>query len=209
MKTFDPYITKILSGSKMYRTMRLAQFLVNVGRTFFCVLAYFCSNREKKQLILSDVGSFGQLLRALVFYKYYRTLFYHRIGAISVLFSWVLPDDKSIILPFSTKLGEQIHFIHNYGCHLNALSIGNNFKCYQYVVIGFSKPGENVEFRPRIGDNVVCATGAVVVGGITIGNNVIIGANSFVNRSVPDNCIVMGNPAHIVKQDGIKCDILL
>ena len=41
-----------------------------------------------------------------------------------------------------------------------------------------------------------------MVGGITLGNNVTVGANSFVNKDVPDNAIVAGSPARIIKFKG-------
>lgn len=50
-----------------------------------------------------------------------------------------------------------------------------------------------------IGDNVTIGAGAVVVGAITRGNNVIIGANSYVSKDVPDNVIVAGIPVKIIK----------
>ena len=47
---------------------------------------------------------------------------------------------------------------------------------------------------PVIGDNVFIGTGAKIIGNITIGNNVLIGANAVVTKDVPDNCTVIGNP---------------
>lgn len=56
---------------------------------------------------------------------------------------------------------------------------------------------------PKIGNNVYIAKGAIVFGGITIGNNVTIGANSVVNTPVPDNSVVAGVPAKILRiKDG-------
>lgn len=56
---------------------------------------------------------------------------------------------------------------------------------------------------PVIGDNVHISHGAIVFGGITIGNNVTIGANAVVNKPVPDNAIVAGIPARILRyKDG-------
>ena len=43
-----------------------------------------------------------------------------------------------------------------------------------------------------------------MIGDIKIGNNVVIGAGSVVTKSVPDNCTVVGNPARIIRRDGIK-----
>lgn len=63
--------------------------------------------------------------------------------------------------------------------------------------------------RPTIGDNVRICAGAVVVGDINIGNNVTIGANAVVVKSVPDDCVVAGNPAYIICRKGLKCKCLL
>lgn len=52
---------------------------------------------------------------------------------------------------------------------------------------------------PRIGNNVHVSHGAIVFGGIIIGNNVEIGANAVVNKPVPDNAIVAGVPAKILR----------
>ena len=42
--------------------------------------------------------------------------------------------------------------------------------------------------------------GALIVHGITIGKNAVVGGNSVVNRDVPDNCFVAGVPAHLIKE---------
>ncbi len=70
---------------------------------------------------------------------------------------------------------------------------------WQNVTIGKQWPGGE---KPVIGNNVFICTGAVVLGNITIGDNVVIGANAVVTKSVPDNCIVAGNPAVIIKREG-------
>lgn len=49
-----------------------------------------------------------------------------------------------------------------------------------------------------IGDNVFIGTYAVINPGCKIGNNVIIGANSVVTKSFPDNVVIAGNPAKII-----------
>lgn len=75
--------------------------------------------------------------------------------------------------------------------------IGNHCMISQQVTIG----GGNSAFPglPQIGDNVYIAKGAIVFGGIKIGNNVTIGANAVVNKPVPDNAIVAGVPAKILR----------
>lgn len=55
-----------------------------------------------------------------------------------------------------------------------------------------------------IGNNVTVNVNSVVLGDIVIGNNVTIGAGTVLMKSVPDNCVVVGNPAYILKKDGIR-----
>ena len=64
----------------------------------------------------------------------------------------------------------------------------------------------------RIGRNCFIGYGAIVLPGVTIGDSVIVTANSVVGRDVASNCVVMGNPARVVEKDivtgpwGIRLD---
>ena len=49
-----------------------------------------------------------------------------------------------------------------------------------------------------MGDNVDFGVGSVIVGDVTIGSNVTVGANSVITRNMPDNCIVAGAPARVI-----------
>ena len=61
--------------------------------------------------------------------------------------------------------------------------------------------------HPTIGDKVFIGTAATLLGPITIGDNVKIGANSFiVMHDIPSDCTVTGTPARIIKRDNIRCD---
>lgn len=53
---------------------------------------------------------------------------------------------------------------------------------------------------PTIGNNVFVGANVVIIGNITIGDNVIIGAGAVVTKNVPSNCIVVGNPARVLKK---------
>lgn len=55
---------------------------------------------------------------------------------------------------------------------------------------------------PRIGNNVYIGPGAKIFGDIDIGDDVAIGANAVVNRSVPSNVTVGGVPAKVISQEG-------
>lgn len=84
--------------------------------------------------------------------------------------------------------------------------IGNNSTFQPNVVIGKNRKDGGA---PNIGDYFYACAGARVYGDITIGNNVRIGPNCCLYKSVPDNCVGVGNPAVIIKKDGKKCHIEL
>lgn len=69
------------------------------------------------------------------------------------------------------------------------------------MTIGYANDNINC---PKIGVNVRISAGAKVLGGITIGDNVTVGANAVVVKDVPENCVVVGVPAYIVKRNGMK-----
>ena len=72
--------------------------------------------------------------------------------------------------------------------------IGKNCKLYHDVTLG-----QNRDRFPKLGDNVVVYTGAKIIGGVTVGNNAVIGANAVVTSDVPENAIVGGIPARIIR----------
>lgn len=52
--------------------------------------------------------------------------------------------------------------------------------------------------KVTIGDYVYIGSGALIMPGVTIGNNVLVAAGSVVSKSIPDNSVVAGNPARII-----------
>jgi serine O-acetyltransferase len=105
-----------------------------------------------------------------------------------------------IQIPAKTKIGAGFRIVHFGHIIINPnAKIGKNFNIYPGVTIGHS---EGKMFgSPSIGDNVCILSNAIVVGGITVGDNSVIAPNSFVNFDVPDNAIVLGNPGKIILKD--------
>jgi len=75
---------------------------------------------------------------------------------------------------------------------------GKNLSIGSCVTIGEKGIGHDAGV-PVIGDNVYIPTGAVVIGGIRLGNNVKIGANAVVVTDIPDNATAVGVPAKVIK----------
>ena len=112
----------------------------------------------------------------------------------SLLISWYRPGNSSFIIPYSTKIGKGMWFAHPFSTVLNAESIGDNFYCIHCTTIG-----KKDSARPILGNNVSLGCNVCLIGGVHIGNNVKVGAGSVVVKDVPDNCVVAGNPAKIIR----------
>ena len=131
------------------------------------------------------------------------------IARILYVFVWFVYRHKehklSIQLPLGTHIGGGLRFPH-YGSIVIAQSsiIGENATIHNDVTIGRSF-GESSEGCPKLGDSVVVFAGAKLVGNIEIGNNVVIGANSVVNKSFPDKSVVAGTPGKIISTDSSRC----
>lgn len=97
------------------------------------------------------------------------------------------------------NIGENFILAHPHGVIVNQeAKIGNNVKLYQNVTVGVVSTGKR-KGAPNICDGVTVYPGAVIVGGITVGENVTIAPNSFVNFDVPAGSLVIGNPGEIVQ----------
>lgn len=103
---------------------------------------------------------------------------------------------SGIELSLGTKIGPGIDIAHPGGLLIVADSIDRNCFFGNYVMIGSGKDG-----YPKLGKHVVCHSGSKIFGGITIGDNVIIGANSVVNKSFPSNVVIAGIPAKIIRKN--------
>jgi serine O-acetyltransferase len=80
--------------------------------------------------------------------------------------------------------------------------LGSNVNLSPGIVIGQTNRGRK-QGSPVIGNCVWIGTNAVVVGGINVGNHVMIAPGAYVNFDVPDNAVVVGNPGQIVSYGGI------
>ncbi|MEA2368155.1 MAG: serine O-acetyltransferase [Thermoleophilaceae bacterium] len=107
-----------------------------------------------------------------------------------------------ITIPFETQVGEGLYIGH-FGAIVvsHRAVIGRNCNLSQGVTLGIANRGSR-RGAPVIGDGVYVGPGAKIVGAVTVGDNVAIGANSVVTKDVPDNAVVVGVPARVISHDG-------
>lgn len=103
-------------------------------------------------------------------------------------------------VPPSVRIGKNTKFAYGgIACVIHARSIiGANCIIGQCTTIG----GRSKHYKvPVIGNNVYIGAGAKILGPIEIKDNVVIGAGAIVIADVPENCIVAGNPARIIRRN--------
>lgn len=88
-----------------------------------------------------------------------------------------------------------LHIMHTGTIMVNA-TIGKNCNLYGQVLLGQTK---NHDYRPIVGDNVSICSGSRIIGKVMVGNNSVVAPNAVVTHDVPDNAIVVGIPAKILR----------
>lgn len=107
-----------------------------------------------------------------------------------------------IQIPFDTEIGPGLYIGHTGTLVMNTgVVIGSNCNIGVGVVIGEGGRGDR-RGSPVIGNNVFIGVGAKIIGKITIGNDVAIGANAVVTEDIPDNATAVGIPAHVINYSG-------
>lgn len=103
------------------------------------------------------------------------------------------------------KIGQDVHIYSSDidSGHGYLIEIGNRVTITNATILshdastkkflGYSKVG-----KVKIGDDVFIGYGSIVLPGVKIGNNVIVGAGAVVRTDIPDNSVVVGNPAQVV-----------
>ena len=90
--------------------------------------------------------------------------------------------------------------IHPYNITVSPFAVlGKNVNMYKSSTIGVNTG--NPKGAPVIGNCVQIGINATVIGGITIGDDVLIAPNAFVNENVPSHSVVVGNPCRIIPKE--------
>lgn len=129
-----------------------------------------------------------------LFIPEFRNVVYYRLGMFKHLIQWLCPPLMPLYIR-CPSIAEGFMLQHGFSSTCGAEKMGYNCRVFQQVTLGY-----NGKYRPVLGNNVIVCSGAKIFGKITVGNNVTVGANAVVCKDIPDNCVVGGIPAKIIKR---------
>lgn len=147
---------------------------------------------EREKILRETVGTYGDGLYIIP--PVYANNGLHNVHfgkGVIVNFNCSFVDDADIFIGDNTMIGPQVSIItaqHPISPKLRE----NNLQ--------YNKP-------VHIGKNVWIGAGALILPGVTIGDNSVVGAGSVVTRDVEENCIVVGSPARVLRKITEKDDL--
>jgi serine O-acetyltransferase len=168
----------------------------------------FWAIREQVDTIFREDPAAKSVLEIVLCYPGFHAILLHRLA--HKLYRERLPLIPRVISQFSrfltgieihpgAKIGRRFFIDHGAGVVIGETTeIGDDCLLYQGVTLG-GTGNEKGKRHPTLGNRVVVGTGAKVLGGIRIGDDVKIGAGSVVVHPVPDGATVVGIPGRVVK----------
>lgn len=154
-------------------------------------------------------GGFIRIVLVLLYNRSFHLILNYRLGNYlhhrrNFLISlWILHLKKRQLkyfncdISYNAIIGKNIKFPHPLGIVIGTDSIiKDNVKIWQNVTLGSN--GEFDKKYPVINDNVKIYSNSQIIGAVTIGQNVIIGASTLVLKSIPENKTAVGIPSKII-----------
>ena len=132
-------------------------------------------------------------------YRLSRWLWERKRGGLSKFVTWVNFYLYGVEISSECAIGPFFYMPHASGAVIGALSIGSYAVIYHQVTIGATRIQFDHLLRPVIGNRVLIASGAKVLGNIEIGDGCKIGANSLVMRSMASGMVAISNEANYVE----------
>lgn len=139
-------------------------------------------------------------LHALLAHRLSHKLYKWKIPFIPRFISFIMRILTGIEIHPGAEIGERFFIDHGEGVVIGETTIiGNDVLIYQQVTLG-GTGNDKGKRHPTLMDGVIVGAGAKVLGNITLGKYVRVGAGSVVVEDVPDFATVVGIPGRIVKQ---------
>lgn len=176
---------------------------------FYNLHVFVYLNSIHKDIVRADINRWSEVLhwdgtdkeklKKLLYYKQeFRNLFYYRLKSKYVRILSLIAKPMSTLFIWTENIGPGLFIQHGFATVIAAKSIGSNAWINQQVTIGYKDDSS----APVIGNNVSICAGAIVLGNIFVGNNSTIGANAVITKDVPEESVVIGSKAFIIKKCG-------
>jgi serine O-acetyltransferase len=170
-----------------------------IRRDIRCIMERDPAARSTFEVVLTYSG-----LHAVWFYRISHKLWKTKLYTLARMVSQFARFVTGIEIHPGATIGKGLFIDHGSGVVIGeTCEIGDNVTLYQGVTLGGTGK-EKGKRHPTIGNNVLIASGAKVLGSMTIGDNSKIGAGSVVLQEVPPNSTVVGIPGKIIIQDGVR-----
>lgn len=172
----------------------MSETLRKIKNDFNAALSMDPAATSKLEVALTYAG-----FHALLFYRLAHWLVKRRIPFLPRALSQLARFLTGIEIHPGAAIGSGLFIDHGMGVVIGETSeIGDNVTLFQGVTLGGTGK-QRGKRHPSIGSHVVVGAGAKVLGPITVGDYVKIGANSVVLQDVPDHSTVVGIPGRIVR----------
>lgn len=148
-------------------------------------------------------------VHALLFHRVSHWLWAHRLRFLARLNSQLARHCTGIEIHPGAHIGRRLIIDHGMGVVIGETAqIGDDCLIYHGVTLGGTGK-DSGKRHPTIGNNVLLACGAKVLGPFEVGDNARVAANAVVLSAVPAGATAVGAPAHIARLDGEKRDFTL
>lgn len=173
----------------------LDHYALRHGLPRWCSPLMFLIHRESWPIVLYRYRHF-------VFKKIQIPILRQILTAIGFFLDWIVRWVTTINISYKAQIGRGLYIPHEGNITISHHSkIGEFCTIHQGVTLGGAGRGEKYG-GPNIGDRCFIGANAIVVGKITIGNNVLIGAGSYVCKDVGDNAVMAAPMAVKISDKG-------
>lgn len=175
--------------------------MTRLGETLRAYQARDPAARSRLEIFLLYPG-----VHAIIFHRVSHWLWRHRLRFLARLNSQIGRHCTGIEIHPGARIGRRLVMDHGMGIVIGETAvIGDDCLLYHGVTLGGTGK-ENGKRHPTIGNNVMIACGAKVLGPFTVGDNARIAANAVVLGEIPADSTAVGAPARVVRIAGERVD---
>ncbi|WP_156826988.1 serine O-acetyltransferase [Geopsychrobacter electrodiphilus] len=155
--------------------------------SFITILRAICSDATMSMVFYRIMAFCAKRKWTMLF-----ALIFHKLNAIIC----------GCVIGINARFGRKLLILHSVGVVVNSSVVaGDEVVLESGVVIGAEKG-----LSPVIGSRVFIGSGAKIVGGLTVGSDVLIGANAVVVKDIPCDSVAVGVPAKVINKGKVPTE---